>query len=99
MAIGDIYYTLRKLTGEISQFELRKWEEGRSYPLDIYEMQLQESSVGLRNVYRFQFCGCPSRANPCKHAAIALEFLDNVVWQELHYFYWQDGKIHRARDL
>lgn len=100
MAIGDIYYTLRKLTGESSQFELRKWEEGRSYPLDAYSMQLDSVKDYYGNdLYRFQYCGCPSRANPCKHADIADALLRTTVWQELHYYYYQDGKVHRSEDI
>jgi hypothetical protein len=97
MAIGDIYYTLRKMTGTNS-FEIRKWEEGRSYPLDIYQMVLEKSHMGV-DVYRFQYCGCPSRASPCKHWDIADTLLRNIPWQELHHFYYQDGNIHEAKDV
>ena len=100
MAIGDIYYTLRKLTGESSQFELRKWEEGRSYPLDIYSMQIVCVKDYYGNdLFNFQYCGCPSRAHPCKHADIADKLLRAVAWQELHHYYYQDGTIHQAKDI
>ena len=95
MAVGDIYYTLRRKA--FSQYQLRKWEEGRSYPLDIYDMQIAESVAGT---YRVQACHCPSRATPCKHYEVAEALLEAAVqWQELHHWYWEDGKAHKAEDL
>ena len=94
--VGDIYYTLRKTD---SGFEMRKWEEGRSYPLDIYHMQIDRARIEGQP-YSFQYCECPSRANPCKHWGIASDLLVmSGGWQELHHFYYQDGKVLPAEDL
>lgn len=98
MAIGDIYYTLQHRAG--SMYSMRKWEEGRSYPLDIYEMQIAQSVVGLPNVYKVQACHCPSRANPCKHFEMAELLLDAAIrWQDLHHWYWANGHAFKAEDL
>ena len=95
--VGDIYYTLRNVSGSI--YQLRKWEEGRSYPLDIYEMQIAQSHVGVL-LYKVQACHCPSRSNPCKHFPIAEGLLDAAMkWQHLHHWYHQDGKVLKAEDL
>lgn len=92
MSIGDTYYTLRNVNNSI--YQLRKWEEGRSYPLDIYEMQIHSE------VRRVQACHCPSRSIPCKHYAMAEDLLDAAVkWQHLQHYYWADGKAHKAEDL
>lgn len=94
--VGDIYYTLRKTD---SGFEMRKWEEGRSYPLDIYHMQIDKGCFEGQS-YSFQYCGCPSRSNPCKHWDIALRLLLSAgEWQNLHHYYFQDGNVHKAEDL
>lgn len=96
---GALFYTLRK-AGALDKptFELTKWSDLSVTPLDVYAQWLPQRSDGLYNVTS---CNCPSRQNPCKHAAISLALLEaaDTLPRNLPFHYWAEGQTHRVKDL
>lgn len=67
-----------------SDYELTKWDDHETRPLEKYTMSLPHD--------RFHYCNCPSPKRPCKHYEIALNLLslarnnsvglESVIWQD-----------------
>ena len=69
-----VFYTLRKAgNSDTPTFELTKWSEYRTRPLDIYTQWIVQRSDKSYSVHS---CNCPSRSNPCKHAPISIALLE-----------------------
>jgi hypothetical protein len=65
--------------------------------LDVYTQWIPQRGSGEYNVHS---CNCPSRSNPCKHAAMSLALLDVAEEVELlHLFYWEDTKVGEVADI
>lgn len=62
-----IYYTFREIQNEI--FEVTKWEDNRSHPLDTY-------TVSYRKNMSAHCCDCPARV-PCRHLKMVTELVEN----------------------
>ena len=91
-----ISYTLRKAVvfpDERPLYTLAKWVEGYVHPMDIYKQWI----VSRKEGFSVHSCNCPSRSNPCKHAAISLALLEAPL--PLEALYWADGKVHEAMDV
>jgi hypothetical protein len=98
-----IYYTLRRAVKHADDrpiFELTKWESGVTVPLDNYVMWLPYRKGGELS---FHSCNCPSRAIPCKHFDMAKALIaaipQNGGWENLVYFFWQEGKVEYTMDV
>ena len=89
------YYTLRKAgPSDKPIFALAKWEDGETEPLDVYVQWIPQRGDGSYNVHS---CNCPSRSNPCKHAAMSLALLEVGV-DFLPYYMW-DGEVTNCDDV
>lgn len=65
-----MYYTFRCI-GE-NLFEVTKWEEHRSMPLDTYEVQWR------KHQHSAKMCTCPARV-PCRHLKMLAEALESPL--------------------
>ena len=96
------YYTLRK-AGDPQKpiYALAKWEDGEVTPSDVYVQWVPQRGDGS---YMVHSCNCPSRNNPCKHAAMATDLLGKAhegqrpTEFELASLYWEEGVVKETGD-
>lgn len=69
------YYSLRSISASV--YEVTKWEEHRSIPLNTYEIQWR------KGVLSAHMCSCPARV-PCRH----LKMLKDAIERKLDLKYW-----------
>lgn len=74
------YYTFRQPYLDV--YEVTKWEEYRSYPLETYEIIWRSGPVSAN------MCSCPART-PCKHLEMLREMIECECIQE-HWLWYQD---------
>ena len=89
-----LFYTLRKAGPEDKPiYELTKWSEDRSAPLEVYVQWIVQSN----RTFKVFSCNCPSRSNPCKHSPLSIALLESPL--QLEEIYHDGIKVQLAEDI
>lgn len=93
------YYTLSRASlDNLSHFKLSKWDPSEDVPEATYQVQVRPSFMeGVP--FGVEYCGCPSRSSPCKHAVIVEAILATVGPNDLHRVYWQNEQVLPTKDI
>jgi predicted nucleic acid-binding Zn finger protein len=77
-----LYYTFRQ-TGPMT-YEVTKWEDNRSYPLDTYVIEWRKGILSAH------MCDCPARI-PCRHLKMLKEAIDTGKMDEAWTWVYDDN--------
>lgn len=80
-----MYYTFRLTSTSLQTYEVTKWEENRSIPLETYIIEWRKGILSAH------MCDCPARV-PCRHLKMLKEALETGKMEEPWlWIYGEDG--------